>query len=175
MILCCRATIPAALSMDERGPKISLRTKLRQLCPCNEGWIGEPHPDHGWPHDDCAGPGMPCPRLQPRRSANNAGRLAVGTSNSPRHVLRSRPLCLPGSNASTGTASLRTSVICSAWARRAETSASTCELWTHQLGWEVRLEINGDLQRSEVFRSQDDVLTACEAWKAVMMTKGWHG
>ena len=43
---------------------------------------------------------------------------------------------------------------------------ATCELWTHQLGWEVRLEINGDLQRSEVFRSQDDVLTACEAWKA---------
>jgi hypothetical protein len=30
------------------------------------------------------------------------------------------------------------------------------------LGWELRLEINGDLQRSEVFRSQDDVLTAGE-------------
>jgi len=28
-----------------------------------------------------------------------------------------------------------------------------CKLWTHALGWELRLEINGDLQRSEVFRS----------------------
>ena len=46
--------------------------------------------------------------------------------------------------------------------------------WTHALGWEVRLEINGDLQRSEVFRSQDDVLTAGEAWKAAMIDKGWQ-
>ena len=28
--------------------------------------------------------------------------------------------------------------------------AAVCKLWTHHLGWEVRLEINGDLQRSEV-------------------------
>jgi len=50
---------------------------------------------------------------------------------------------------------------------------AACRLWTHQLGWEVRLEINGDLQRSEVFRSQDDVLTAGETWKAAMIEKGW--
>ena len=43
---------------------------------------------------------------------------------------------------------------------------AACQLWTHALGWEVRLEINGDLQRSEVFRSHDDVLTAAEGWKA---------
>jgi hypothetical protein len=46
-------------------------------------------------------------------------------------------------------------------------------LWTHALEWEVRLEINGDVQRSEVFRSQDDVLTAGEQWKAAMIEKGW--
>ena len=50
---------------------------------------------------------------------------------------------------------------------------AVCKLWTHPLGWEVRLEINGDLQRSEVFRSQDDVLTAGETWKAAMTEKGW--
>ena len=38
----------------------------------------------------------------------------------------------------------------------------------------MRLEINGDLQRSEVFRSQDDVLTAGEAWKAALLEKGWQ-
>jgi hypothetical protein len=39
---------------------------------------------------------------------------------------------------------------------------AACQLWTHALGGEVRLEVNGDLQRSEVFRSHDDVLTAAE-------------
>jgi hypothetical protein len=32
---------------------------------CTEGWICAQHPEKGWPHDDCAGPGMPCPRCQP--------------------------------------------------------------------------------------------------------------
>jgi hypothetical protein len=54
-----------------------------------------------------------------------------------------------------------------------KTLSAVCRLVTHQLGWEVRLELNGDLQRSEVFRSQDDVLTACETWKAAMLEKGW--
>jgi hypothetical protein len=27
---------------------------------CNEGWICEAHPELGWPHGDCPGPGMPC-------------------------------------------------------------------------------------------------------------------
>jgi hypothetical protein len=30
------------------------------ICYCVEGWICEQHPDRGWPHEDCAGPGMPC-------------------------------------------------------------------------------------------------------------------
>lgn len=49
---------------------------------------------------------------------------------------------------------------------------AVCDLWTHSLSWEVRLTSNGDLQRSEVFRSQDDVLTAGETWKQTMIEKG---
>ena len=30
---------------------------------CRDGWVCEQHPGRGWPHDDCAGPGMPCPHL----------------------------------------------------------------------------------------------------------------
>jgi hypothetical protein len=52
--------------------------------------------------------------------------------------------------------------------------AAICKLWTHHLGWEVRLEIDGDLQRSEVLRAQGDVLTAGEQWKAAMIEKGWE-
>ena len=33
---------------------------------------------------------------------------------------------------------------------------------------------NGDLQRSDVFRSQDDVLTAGETCKLAMLEKGWR-
>ena len=53
-----------------------------------------------------------------------------------------------------------------------KTLGAVCKLWTHALGWEVRLEINDDLQRSEVFRSQDDVLTAGETRKVAMGEKG---
>ena len=34
-------------------------------CFHNEGWICERHPENGWPHDDCTGPGMPCPTCPP--------------------------------------------------------------------------------------------------------------
>lgn len=52
--------------------------------------------------------------------------------------------------------------------------SAVSKLWTHHFGWEVRLEINGDLQRSELFRSQDDVATAAETWKQAMVEKGWR-
>lgn len=31
---------------------------------CEQRASGPPH-DHGWPHDDCAGPGDPCPGCNP--------------------------------------------------------------------------------------------------------------
>jgi hypothetical protein len=37
-----------------------------------------------------------------------------------------------------------------------------CRLMSHVLGWELRLEINGDLQRSAVCRSQDEILNTME-------------
>jgi len=56
--------------------------------------------------------------------------------------------------------------------RSDKTLGAVCKLWTHALGSELRLEINDDLQRSEVSCSQDDVLTAGETWKAAMVDKG---
>jgi hypothetical protein len=29
-------------------------------CHCQQGWVCELHLHLAWPHDDCAGPGMPC-------------------------------------------------------------------------------------------------------------------
>ena len=48
-----------------------------------------------------------------------------------------------------------------------------CRLLSHQFGWELRLEINGDLHRSEVCRTSDQVLETTEQWKAAMIGKGW--
>jgi hypothetical protein len=50
---------------------------------------------------------------------------------------------------------------------------AACRLVTHQLGWELRLEIAGSLQRSQVCRTQEDVLDTTEQWKAAMLEKGW--
>ena len=48
-----------------------------------------------------------------------------------------------------------------------------CRVVTHQLGWELRLEVAGSLQMSRVCRSQDDVLDTSAQWKTAMIEKGW--
>lgn len=51
---------------------------------------------------------------------------------------------------------------------------ATCELWSHQFGWELRLVIAGDeLPRTQVCRTQDEVLDCFEGWKAALLEKGW--
>ena len=42
---------------------------------------------------------------------------------------------------------------------------AVCTLLTHQLGFELRLNINGELRRSQVCRSTDDALSLTEKWK----------
>ncbi len=52
--------------------------------------------------------------------------------------------------------------------------AAVCQLVTHQLGWELRLEIAGSVQRSEVCRTHDAVLDTSESWKDGMIENGWR-
>jgi hypothetical protein len=49
-----------------------------------------------------------------------------------------------------------------------------CELWTHVLGWELRLTSGATLLQSQVCRAQDDVLGTDESWKTAMIGKGWR-
>jgi len=51
---------------------------------------------------------------------------------------------------------------------------AVCSLQTHKFGWEVVLEVNGLLSRSQVCRSRDEVLDLCDQWCAVMVENGWH-
>jgi hypothetical protein len=50
---------------------------------------------------------------------------------------------------------------------------AVCRLCTHPLGWELVLSVNESVQRSEVCRSQDEVLDKCERWRVAMIEKGW--
>ena len=46
-----------------------------------------------------------------------------------------------------------------------------CELWSHPLGWELRLVSGNEFLQTAVCRSQDDVLSTSETWKAGMPEK----
>jgi hypothetical protein len=45
---------------------------------------------------------------------------------------------------------------------------ATCSAWTHQFGYELRLDVDGSCIRSQVARSNDEILTAQEEWRAAM-------
>ena len=51
--------------MADRGPWTGHLTALERVCFCVNGWVCEAHPECGWPHDQCAGAGVPCPRCHP--------------------------------------------------------------------------------------------------------------
>lgn len=48
-----------------------------------------------------------------------------------------------------------------------------CRLVPHPLGWELRLEMAGALQRSQVCRSQEEIFDTSDQWKAALLEKGW--
>lgn len=50
---------------------------------------------------------------------------------------------------------------------------AVCGLWSHQLGWELRLFVDGEWHRSKVCRSQEEVFTTTNEWKAALVEKGW--
>jgi len=52
-----------------------------------------------------------------------------------------------------------------------------CVLRSHQFGWELCLQVglNRDFLQTKVCRTQDEVLTTGEQWRAAMIDKGWQG
>lgn len=49
----------------------------------------------------------------------------------------------------------------------------SCRLATHALGWELRTTLNGELHRSQVCRTDAEVLDTYEGWRAAWQAKGW--
>lgn len=61
-----------------------------------------------------------------------------------------------------------------AWRLRKGAFEAVCRLVSHQFGWELRLVVNDALTRSQVCRSQEDVLETYERWRAAMIERGWQ-
>ena len=59
-----------------------------------------------------------------------------------------------------------------AWTLHKRDREARCALVSHQLGWELRLMV-GELVRSQVCRSSDEILETAEAWKRAMVARGW--
>jgi len=50
---------------------------------------------------------------------------------------------------------------------------AVCSLVTHRLGWELRLEVNGLLSRSQVCSSLQELLLVSDDWRDSMSHGGW--
>lgn len=50
---------------------------------------------------------------------------------------------------------------------------AACHLWTHPIGGEVRLTVDGDWVRGEANREAAALLDVALAWKAQFQEKGW--
>jgi hypothetical protein len=49
-----------------------------------------------------------------------------------------------------------------------------CEVWTHKMGWELRLQVDGEgLLMSSVTRSGAEMLARVEEWHRAMLEQGW--
>lgn len=60
-----------------------------------------------------------------------------------------------------------------AWTLRKAQRLARCALYSYPLGWELRLMV-GELVRSQVCRTQDEILHTQENWKATMLERGWR-
>jgi hypothetical protein len=59
-----------------------------------------------------------------------------------------------------------------AWVMRKGERTATCALYAHQFGWELRLS-SGELLRTQVCRSTDDVLRVQEEWRLALTERGY--
>ena len=59
-----------------------------------------------------------------------------------------------------------------AWTLKKRDHVAQRVLFSHQFGWELRLEV-GELFRTQVWRSTEKILDTQESWKAALIEKGW--
>ena len=58
--------------------------------------------------------------------------------------------------------------------RGPRTMTATCEVWTHPVGWELRLIIDGGTLMATVVASASEMRALVAAWRAAMQKHGWQ-
>lgn len=48
-----------------------------------------------------------------------------------------------------------------AWTLHKEQKVARCAVWSHALGWELRLAVGSELVRSQVVRSHEELVNIC--------------
>ncbi len=57
--------------------------------------------------------------------------------------------------------------------REATKGEAVCRMFTHVFGHELRLEVRGQLVESQVCRTDEEILSCQERWRAGLEAKGW--
>jgi hypothetical protein len=52
-----------------------------------------------------------------------------------------------------------------AWTLMKDGRTATCEVWSHEFGFELRVLVGSELVQSAVCRSQDDLIRVQEEWR----------
>jgi hypothetical protein len=58
--------------------------------------------------------------------------------------------------------------------RQATPGAAVCRMFTHVFGHELRLEVRGQLVESQVCRTDEEIPSCQEQWRAGLEAKGWR-
>jgi len=61
------------------------------------------------------------------------------------------------------------------WTLKKGQRRAVCRMFTHVLGHELRLEVSRELVSSDVCRTDEEVLSCQERWRASLEAKGWKG
>jgi hypothetical protein len=60
------------------------------------------------------------------------------------------------------------------WTCRKGSRSLMCSAWTHPHGWELRVEADGEMVRTQVCRHEADVFETAQLWKSAATQNGWH-
>lgn len=61
-----------------------------------------------------------------------------------------------------------------AWTVTKGFATAACTVWSNQFGFELRLVITGDdMPRTQVVRTQEDLIRVQEEWRAALEARGW--
>jgi hypothetical protein len=67
----------------------------------------------------------------------------------------------------------RVQIIGDLWKATRNDRTLTVELRTHPMGWELRALVGLEMQRTQVCRTEPEVVTTSESWRTEAATKGW--